>query len=151
MTEKDKQFTLYGWQDLPTRHCPDCGLDKALSEFSAREPNALRTNKSLRKSCKACERHKTQVRKRLEALHPRPSESDYVCPCCGRDAGTIRQLDRWHDRSVWVLHHCHRTEAFIDWLCNDCNIGIGRFNDDPIRIMQAAEYVRKTHLKNLNK
>lgn len=40
-----------------------------------------------------------------------------------------------------VADHCHETEALRDWLCTDCNLGLGRFTDDVWKLAKAIEYL----------
>lgn len=39
------------------------------------------------------------------------------------------------------VDHCHTTKKFRGILCDDCNVGLGRFKDDPKRLRRAATYV----------
>lgn len=46
--------------------------------------------------------------------------------------GSIRRL---------AADHCHRTGKPRALLCLECNVGIGKFHDEPGRLRAAAEYV----------
>jgi hypothetical protein len=54
-----------------------------------------------------------------------------VCAICGM-APKRRKLS---------LDHDHYTGKVRGLLCNSCNIGIGCFVDDPIRMRKAADYI----------
>lgn len=49
-------------------------------------------------------------------------------------------LDPNLPREVHV-DHCHDTELFRGFLCQRCNTGLGFFDDDPLRIDRAIEYL----------
>ena len=54
----------------------------------------------------------------------------------------LKSYGRWSDRSVWVLDHNHLTNNFRAWICNGCNIGLGRFNDDIKKLNNAIKYLK---------
>lgn len=59
------------------------------------------------------------------------AEQDGRCAICG----TAQGRDRLH------FDHCHLTGTHRKLLCFHCNAGIGHFNDDPERLMCAAQYL----------
>lgn len=42
-----------------------------------------------------------------------------------------------------VWDHCHETGLFRGWLCDQCNKGLGHFEDRPERILGIAQYAQK--------
>jgi hypothetical protein len=42
-----------------------------------------------------------------------------------------------------VVDHSHVTKRFRDFLCTNCNIGLGQFKDSPERLQKAIEYLAK--------
>lgn len=64
-----------------------------------------------------------------------------VCAICERSPDEVGVLAVDHD------HRCCPTErtcgnCIRKLLCTDCNISIGRFNDNVLRLERAAEYLR---------
>jgi Autographiviridae endonuclease VII len=65
------------------------------------------------------------------------AEQNGVCAICGkpetaRNQFKVRRLSIDHD---------HTTNKFRGLLCNDCNIGLGRFHDSPQLLSSALRYV----------
>jgi hypothetical protein len=62
--------------------------------------------------------------------------AEFGCAICGRkDSGDLRGY-RLH------IDHDHGTGKFRGLLCTTCNMGIGKFGDDPARLERAALYLR---------
>jgi hypothetical protein len=46
-----------------------------------------------------------------------------------------------------VVDHCHRTGAIRKILCCECNLGLGKFRDDPELLEKAARYLREATIE----
>lgn len=46
--------------------------------------------------------------------------------------------------SVARVDHCHSTNAIRGLLCSNCNIGIGKFRDEPKILLNAVRYLRES-------
>jgi hypothetical protein len=45
----------------------------------------------------------------------------------------------------WVLDHCHSKKVFRGYICDRCNLGLGKFYDDPSIVKKALEYLDATN------
>lgn len=61
------------------------------------------------------------------------SEQGGVCAICGN-------AQQSHKKALCV-DHCHKTGEVRGLLCDSCNTGLGRFNDDPELLVSALAYV----------
>jgi hypothetical protein len=66
---------------------------------------------------------------------------NYCCAICGKEE-TAR-----HNRSNKIqklaVDHCHKNGKIRGLLCQDCNRGVGLFQDDPTRLRNAIQYLAK--------
>jgi Recombination endonuclease VII len=42
-----------------------------------------------------------------------------------------------------AVDHCHLTDTIRSLLCNNCNLGVGNFKDNPARMREAADYLEE--------
>jgi DNA-binding PadR family transcriptional regulator len=72
-----------------------------------------------------------RIRGQPEPTRPRP----HFCECCGA-------IDLVLDKPL-CLDHDHRTGAFRGWICDSCNVGIGRLGDNLEGARNAVAYLEK--------
>jgi hypothetical protein len=72
--------------------------------------------------------------KDIEALWERAKTSN--CEICGRPASDVGRLRP---------DHCHAVNVFRGLLCDSCNLGLGKFADDPARLSSAITYLMRPH------
>jgi len=63
------------------------------------------------------------------------------CAICNNEFGPLKPNDEV-PRSA-QLDHNHQTGKIREVLCRDCNMGLGQFKDNPIRLRAAADYLEK--------
>jgi hypothetical protein len=130
--------------DINFKVCTTCNQAKQLKHFAYRETySGVQGLKSLRSECKKCKYKKTKTVAFLKKQYLKPTSHKYKCPCCNKNEKELRVGNRWKNKSVWVLDHDHSTEKFRGWICGNCNVGLGRFNDDIINLKNAIKYLEK--------
>lgn len=76
-----------------------------------------------------------------DRLHQRQG---HVCAICGASAGRADGLSRMmRSKEDLAVDHDHSTGAIRGLLCDDCNIGLGLFFDDPAHLRAAADYLER--------
>lgn len=94
-----------------------------------------------RPSCRDCRRKidgkrlKTSEKNKWESRKPKNYEP-FECPICLKI--TIPGLT-----SKVVLDHDHQTGDARGWICDSCNTGIGRFQDNVLLLQRAIDFLRK--------
>lgn len=129
------------------KECSKCGIIKPISKFnlSAGSKNKFTINSgkpNYRSDCIECQKLLSVQRKKLSKHHSKP-DKDYCCPICNLNESQLKSSGRWNDRHPWTLDHNHVTGEFRGWICNLCNMGIGRFKDDYNIVYRAYEYLKK--------
>jgi Autographiviridae endonuclease VII len=61
-------------------------------------------------------------------------EQDGLCAICGQPERDNKSLS---------VDHNHKTDEIRGLLCDRCNTGLGKFDDDPSRFRAAAEYLER--------
>lgn len=85
--------------------------------------------------CEECLSHKrfNLIGRKSGSVEKLLAAQEGKCALCGR-AITLRSSK---------LDHCHRTMRVRGLLCNNCNIGLGVFRDDPDLLNKAIDYLRR--------
>ena len=73
-------------------------------------------------------------------LTKKKTEQDNKCFLCGSEGFLIGKNN--HSEKL-VVDHCHETGRVRKLLCQNCNRGLGLFQDNPELLRKAAEYVEK--------
>lgn len=65
-----------------------------------------------------------------------------VCAICGEAETKVRQ----GRVSQLSIDHCHTTQVVRGLLCGNCNAGLGMFEDNPVRLQAAIEYLKRQEI-----
>lgn len=91
-----------------------------------------------RPSCRDCRKIKNglsvSLKERRKWNEVKPDDfSMFTCPVCSKPSIVgITKL---------VLDHCHKTGTVRGWICESCNTGLGRFDDDGSLVSQAIAWL----------
>lgn len=81
------------------------------------------------------EREKVRRIERIAERYGAPAEKSGQpgdCELCGDPVRSLK------------LDHDHNTCRFCGFICHPCNIGLGSFREDPLRLQLAIEYLKRT-------
>ena len=112
--------------------CTKCGVTSREAKFSS----------STTGYCNGCNKEYMKRLYHLKKENPYPI--DHRCDICGKSEDDLpvtfggRKATRI---TPWRLDHCHETHTFRGFLCNNCNIGLGKFKDDPDILHNAIHYL----------
>lgn len=143
--------TFKSYEGVPDgfKRCCKCKEVKPLSEFSKRND----TPDGKRYDCKNCKKKRKpnqpssnpeQVRKKRLRKNYKMSLEDYdrlyvaqqgKCAICG-----VHQRDL---QKPLFVDHDHTTKDIRGLLCQQCNLGLGAFYDNPDLLIKASEYLWK--------
>ena len=104
---------------------------------AAHPERAKASDKASKARCKAKNQAYARKRNRVLAgcVDATDETRDGECPICLR-TGAL----------VW--DHDHETGKFRGWICDDCNVGLGRFADDAKNIERALTYLNEIEHDN---
>ena len=111
--------------------CRICEKEKLLEDFGKHS----HSSDGFDNRCRDCmaEDKRTRYRLMKENKHSRTE----VCEMCGKKSSKTLTLD-----------HDHDTKLFRGWLCDDCNVGIGRLGDRREGAENAVRYFDKVEARN---
>ena len=69
------------------------------------------------------------------------SETSY----CGIEFEIKKNGSEYGNRSVWRLHHDHITGEFRGYFCDDCNVSMGRAQDNPEILRRLANSLERNN------
>jgi len=104
------------------KSCRTCKEEKCIDNFPK-----FSTGEGRKNTCKDCTYKLSELRKKLKSENPPPPPGP--CPICEINTNN------------WILDHCHFSNNFRGYICNSCNLAIGRFNDDPNLLLKAVNYL----------
>jgi hypothetical protein len=110
----------------PTKQCRKCGYTLPLDEFPL---FSQKGTTGRRNTCRMCGNEMQNIRRKLKRDNPAPPPGP--CPVCGKHT------------THWVLDHCHFTKQFRGYICNDCNLALGKFDDNPHTVYSAWRYLTR--------
>ena len=124
--------------------CNICHILKVQADDFEYNQNDKFGRQTTRPSCRNCrvkingKSLKAAERDRMEQIKPKDYDL-FKCPICGKRSipGITCSI---------VIDHDHRSGKAREWICDSCNTGIGRFQDDIVILEKIIAYIRK-HLK----
>ena len=114
-----------------TQVCKICSKEKHVSLF----PKHIQFKTKLDNRCKACIKKQSKLRNDLKKRWEHLKTN--VCDCCGQE----------HHKTL-VLDHDHNTLRFRGWICEDCNLGLGKLGDNIEGVEKALEYLKRHYDKD---
>ena len=115
------------------QHCRRCDKTKPIKNFNTdnRTPNGRKI------ICNDCinihRRIIYHAKKNKEAML---ESQNNTCIICG--------ITPDKSKKQFVIDHNHKTHVIRGVLCNNCNVGLGYFKDDPGRLAMAIKYLIDT-------
>lgn len=128
--------------DLPTvtvlaAICPDCQIEKPIDQFNV-DHHRPTGRKLYCRSCVVIRYRKTRYGITEEQRLSMAAAQGGVCAICRRLPPV--------NRKPLVVDHDHGTGVVRGLLCDDCNVGIARLQEDPEFLLAAASYLRRSRL-----
>ena len=138
--------TLFGVEDLvDVKVCNTCGETKHINDFGGRGHKKNGTYET-KNTCKLCINFLKKHTSKLKKYVSKP-DKDYCCPICERNEEQIKSIGGFQgltyaSKSIWRLDHDHETGNYRSYICDYCNVMLGRAQDNPEILEKGAEYLR---------
>ena len=119
------------------RKCSKC--DRVLPEtkeyFSKNQSTNTGGDKYFRPECKLCTSRAAKGRKEAYKRAGKPQTPPMGTPC--------HNCKRTDSKKPLRFDHCHKTNRFRGWLCDNCNRAMGMLGDTPEDLRRAARYMEE--------
>ncbi len=90
--------------------------------------------------CQSCEHLKSRYNMNTPERDKLYDSQGGCCAICNQEVFiSTRKEGRQYNHAV--VDHCHTTGIVRGILCHDCNIGLGKFKDNPTALETAAKYL----------
>jgi hypothetical protein len=129
--------------DAPRRVCRECRGRIRRAQYSVNKAEILKSNLQWKHENKVKMTETARNSRYLYRYGITTEEYDQMlqsqgskCKICG-GTDTGRKTSRF-----FSIDHCHVTNNVRGLLCHPCNVGIGKFNDDPVLIRRAIQYLK---------
>jgi len=128
-----------------TALCSKCGERKNVRMFGKNKSRST----GLQAYCKPCRRaydkSRLSVTKRYgitrDELLKMLNRQDHKCAICRVSATAAPKVGTYRSWIGLVVDHNHRTGRVRGLLCQHCNLGIGKLQDDLAIVQRAAQYL----------
>jgi|TARA_B100001094_G_scaffold204158_1_gene198089 hypothetical protein len=120
----EEQYNVLEGDEFQT--CKVCQKEKPLHLF----PFHINNLSGYDRRCKGCIKKQSKLRSELRKVHEHKKTP--FCDCCGQ-----------RSQKSLVLDHCHETLKFRGWLCEQCNMGIGKLGDNLQGVKKALQYLER--------
>ena len=128
------------------KKCPGCGVVKSLDQFykdksqpDGHQGRCIECRKPVMNGSAEQQRKYRILRKygiTIEQYDEMLKSQDGGCAICHKTPDAERY-------GVLSVDHSHETQEVRGLLCRMCNIGLGQFEDDMIRLQEALDYLQK--------
>ena len=127
--------TIFGEQELiEGKICTHCKEFKTLDMYSFFNGSKASGTQN---ECIECRSKKKRMGEYFKKNYVIPH--NHKCEICERTEEEL--VGRYN--VTFVYDHDHTTEKLRGIICNDCNIGLGKFKDNPVLLAKATEYLEK--------
>ena len=130
---RGRTYFIKGFENM-WQFCRVCNELKHQKDFTVHSELDKYARRKLRNICKPCHIKEKNLTLKLRIKHSPPPKN---CQICGEEKKL--QLD-----------HCHKTNEFRGWLCNDCNSGLGKLGDDVPSLERGIKYLKGELKENKN-
>lgn len=129
------------------KRCPACELSKSAEEFYIAR---RRSKVSLSGYCKKCTYQKSKSwssqnrdKRRKDSYKRMFNISSEEIDCMLEKQEHICAICKRSDSRHLSLDHCHVTGKVRKFLCDKCNLGLGKFEDNIESLLNAVKYLKE--------